>query len=506
MKTLKFRCKLLSDIILSEQAATEGTQKTLDYIPGNVFLGLVAGQLYVSLKPNDSLILFHSSKVRFGDAHPIRENVRAIRVPASWHVVKGEKLNKNKVFITPFKSNSPTTQCRSEFIVKSDENHFATINQEKSFAIKSAYDKKKRRSEDKQMYGYQSIEAGMEFCFQVDFINDDSVALIEKVRSSLVGKRTIGRSKTAQYGQVEISGEATYEPGFTESQSIEPGYTYLYAESRLMFLDENGQPNIPTDGELYGVKGANVDLKKSQIRTFRYAAYNSRRQTRDADRFGVEKGSVTCIQKKITPEESTEIKKGVGLYLNEGFGKVLINPEFLKTSDSITKGEAHFAPVPIEKYNKNNQSKTLSEEIEIPETLKNDSVILYLIKSLKEEEEQQVIYTKVGEFVDQFGNLFPKGGDKFGSQWGTIRTKALLSASKQELHDALFKKADNKDEAKHIKEGYLVCGQSASKWEGKRIKSLEGFLTDLKPEIALKTIINLSSEMTKLCQQKGGDQ
>ena len=82
-------------------------------------------------------------------------------------------------------------------------------------------------------------------------------------------------------------------------------------------------------------------------------------------------------------------------------------------------------------------------------------------------------------------------------------------ATLSELQDALFKKAKDKEEAKKIKEGYLVRGQSSSKWEGKRIRVLKEFMEKLENEdskIALKTVVNLSSEMAKLCQKKGGKQ
>ena len=42
MIRIKFECKLLSDVILNQSAATDGNNSTLDFIPGNSFLGIVA--------------------------------------------------------------------------------------------------------------------------------------------------------------------------------------------------------------------------------------------------------------------------------------------------------------------------------------------------------------------------------------------------------------------------------------------------------------------------------
>ena len=49
MVKMKFTCTLLSDVILNQNAGSKERQSTLDFIPGNVFLGIAAGKLYGSL-------------------------------------------------------------------------------------------------------------------------------------------------------------------------------------------------------------------------------------------------------------------------------------------------------------------------------------------------------------------------------------------------------------------------------------------------------------------------
>lgn len=493
MKTIQFKCKLLSDIILSEHSATEGIQQTLDYIPGNVFLGLVAGKIYNEIEPTKAMDLFHAGKVSFGDAHPLINNKRTIRIPASWYLIKGKSFGESTVFIHPNKCDSPTTQCRDKFIFKTDTNQFRSVKQEKNFAIKSAYNKVKRRSMDRQMYGYQSLEAGTELCFQIDYIDSISENLIELVKSSLVGNRTIGRSKTAQYGQVIIEFiEADFKTNFVENQQLLPGCTFLYAESRLLFLDENGQPIIPMNGDDFGMNGAKVDLNRSQIRTFRYSPYNFKRQARDADRFGIEKGSVICIDRAIKDEVLT-IKNGIGLFLNEGFGKVLINPEFLKTKDEL--GEAMFTYQT--NYADSDKSAYQEKVNHAMKNVANDPVFLYLKKSKEIKILDQKDYALVCNFIKEYGDLFQIKGDLFASQWGTIRMKALQNQDKATLSDVLFSDKINK-------EGYLLKGQSAHKWSEKgRLSKLKMFYEKLDDETASKTMVNLAAEMAKICK-KGG--
>ena len=75
MKILQFKCHLHSDVIINQKAATVGNQSSLDFIPGSNFLGISASELYnkYSSDPYTTWLLFHSGKVRFGDAHPLYE-------------------------------------------------------------------------------------------------------------------------------------------------------------------------------------------------------------------------------------------------------------------------------------------------------------------------------------------------------------------------------------------------------------------------------------------------
>ena len=37
-----FRCTFLADVVLNAAAATEGNNRSLDYVPGSIFLGVTA--------------------------------------------------------------------------------------------------------------------------------------------------------------------------------------------------------------------------------------------------------------------------------------------------------------------------------------------------------------------------------------------------------------------------------------------------------------------------------
>lgn len=234
-KVLKFTCHLESDIILNQKSASEGLNKTLDFIPGSCFLGIAASELYDTSTPEaakNSFYIFHSGNVRFGDAHPLNGKVRALRTPASLFYPKGMKVE-DGTYVHHFydraedkkdgngKEKQPMQlkQCRGGFYAFSKD--VATkVDTTTTFSVKSAYDRTQRRAQDEQMFGYEALSAGIDMGFTVEV---DDERFREAICNALTGLKRVGRSRSAQYGLVSI--ELAEGDGFsqTKSQEMEGG-------------------------------------------------------------------------------------------------------------------------------------------------------------------------------------------------------------------------------------------------------------------------------------------
>ena len=282
MKTLQFKCKLLSDVILNQRAATEGNQESLTFIPGNSFLGIVAKD-YMSFPIKEQTEIFHSGHVRFGDAHPASKDAktRSLHIPASLFYPKLKSLSEES-YIHHFYSRSDDKngtkgqpqqlkQCREGYY-EFDGNKANAVECLKSFAIKSAYDRTLRKSKDSQMFGYEGLEKGSEFYFSVE-IDDEAIA--PAIEEKLTGRKHVGRSKTAQYGLIEITKASFQEIPSAPSLFSINGNSYItvYADGRLIFLDETGTPTFQPTAQMLGLNGE-IDWEKSQIRTFQYAPWS----------------------------------------------------------------------------------------------------------------------------------------------------------------------------------------------------------------------------------------
>jgi len=495
MKKLKYNCLLLSDVIINQKAATEGNQETLDFIPGSNFLG-IASQIYDKYNKDEQLLVYHSGKVRFGDAHPSLDGKRALRAPAAMY---SPKIGAQVVYVHhQIKNNSALKdlqlkQERKGFFIFED-GVGKPVEVTKSFSLKSAYDREKRKSEDEKMFGYQALDCGLSLIFEIFCDDDVPDTIVNKINDSLLGIKRVGRSRSAQYGLVEIkkigNGIQQLDDMMPYPETNETKFAVVYADSRLIFFDTSGLPTFtPTAADL-GFENGKVDWSRSQIRTFQYAPWNFKRQSRDMDRCGIEKGSVLIVEIESLPDE---VLSFVGKYQNEGFGKILVNPDFL-TSQPNENGLARFQLLKTEKLQI--QPQKLSQN------LSEHPLMVYLQKQELKERQSQLVYKVVNQFVEKNAKIFNEA--LFASQWGTIRSIATQYTDMTKLRAEILDKKDEKD-GKDL--AYLTHGVAKEKWDERgRREELKTFfdMEEWKNEHAVifqLALINLAAEMAKKCRR-----
>jgi hypothetical protein len=375
-------------------------------------------------------------------------------------------------------------QCRSGYYVI-DGNKCVTRSIDKNFALKSAHDHDTRRSKDSQMYGYESLSSGIDLEFSVYYDDDDNLqGEIRFVKEALLGGHRIGRSRTAQYGEVNI---AASKNEIVESTEVSGAEVLVYADARLIFLDENGLPTFTPKPSDFGLddKTDKIVWEKSQLRTFQYAPWNFKRQAFDTDRCGLEKGSVIYIRRATNA--MITLPPFVGSYQLEGFGHVVYNPVFLQANQD---GTAVYTLSASSFADNDNQSQN--------DTSDYKSDLLTILRSRKEQAKRlSKTYQLVNQFVSINAERFISGDDdaSFASQWGTIRKIAMSSQNSTALREEI---AD-----------YLTNGVAARKWKAKgRFKVLNDFMQqmgdlDANHVISLKEVmVNLASEMGKVCSRK----
>ncbi len=454
MKELVFQVEFLSDIVLPASSNTQGNINQLDFIPGSNFLGMVARE-YKEFE--NSFNIFHSGKVRFGDATLLYDNKQTYKIPLSYF---HKKLDDSIIYnhhhnLKKLKELGQLKQLQNGYITKDKEVYTVKYN----YSQKSAYDKEKRRSKDSSMYGYHALQSGTIWQFNLNY-HDISEADANRIKSNLIGKKRLGKSKSSQYGQIEITLDGTNED---IQDTVLKNEIILYVNSRLSLHDENANPTLNPRHLIYGLKDENITWNKCQIKTSSFTPYNGVRQTKDYERVVINKGSIIVIQ-NITQEQLDEIKQGVGANLSEGFGKILINPIFLHDENfSLIESVAN-----IEKHK---AKEKITQKF-------TDITVQFLANRHNELIEKLDLATEVQKFIDNNKEIYPK---KMNSQWGTIRSLCM---------------GNTEENIKEKVEEYISTGIAKDRWEGKKKSNLLDVIEKTKDK--LKFIKLLAMQMPKV--------
>lgn len=408
MKKLIFQVEFESDIVLPASSNTEGNISQLEFIPGSNFLGMVAKNYG---KFSNSFDVFHSGKVRFGDATLLVGKEEAYKMPLSFF---HPKLNDKRVFHHHFlekeqrKELGQLKQMRSGYILPDVSQGIKVEHINYNYAQKSAYDVKNRRSKTSSMYGYRAIEVGTKWQFVVKYEETMTSDDIDLLRSTLIESKRLGKSKSSQYGQVKISEAGTSNNLSTDTKAGEE--VVLYAKSRIALVDSDGNATYDLQYLFDGVK---VVYDKCQIRTSTFTPYNGAMQTKTYERLVIEAGSVIVLA-SLDEEQRKMIEQGVGIYLAEGFGELIVNPTFLMEQNEMK----------LLKKEKSNNKK--DQRVEITEK-SNNPTVQFLVNRHNKEIKKLKLADEVQKFVDDNKALYKNIKN---AQWGTIRSICTSNSEK----------------------------------------------------------------------------
>lgn len=416
MNIKHFKVTLLEDTVISERSATEGRHGSLNYLPGSSFLGAVAARLYQQLH-EDAYIVFHSGKVRFGNALPLSEDDQlSYPMPLCLYQKKDDsKIVLHNYQHGEFPKTTPAKQVRGDSFVS-----LAAIDKNKPFTkitprfrMKTAIDPELGTARNSQLFGYNSLPASKEFVFTLESDDDVDPSLLEKIANNLQKDNLkLGRSRSAEFGAVEIK---LFDQ---EDQRILPAAAsevtlWLLADAALQ--DEFGQPLLlPTAASIGLPSHFELNTEKTFIRTRTYAAFNTHRRYRELERVVLNMGSVLHFSSKETVDETTLQaiqNQGIGLYRQAGLGRVWINPSLLATKSPKFK-----------------TLKPPKQEESVQKEKPNHLVLRYLDKRKGQVSNTNRIEEKANEWIKELRDLY-ESAQKLSSsavfgpsktQWGTI--------------------------------------------------------------------------------------
>ena len=441
MTIKQFKATLLEDVVMTERAATEGGHDSLDYLPGATFLGAVAAHWYKKLlkeNPEDVYTVFHSGKVRFSNGLPLSEDEQlSYPMPLCWYHKKGEAKSgtmalRNYQF-SEYPKNIRAKQIQGDYISLAaiEPKNRVTIIKPK-FRMKTGIDADVGTARDSQLFGYSSLPANNSFVFSLEADDDVKPSLFEEIVKRLLGTLKLGRSRSAEYGAVNIEEYETKD----ERQAAETTSSvtfWLLADMALQ--DEFGQPVLQPTAKILGLPADfKLDLEKTFVRSRRYAPFNAYRGRREIERVVLSMGSVLHFKSK-NDDKLVDAKtlqgiqaQGIGLYRQNGLGRVWINPPLL----------ADLRP----KFQEISKNKKISFRLKEPD----HPILRYLKKRKGEASEISTIEKQAQEWLNELAKLYssakglsytPVGTcpGPTATQWGQVMEKAKQASSVQELSE-----------------------------------------------------------------------
>lgn len=472
---------LLQPAVFSLQSGSAGAHRGLDYIPGSTLLGHAAAALYATLEPEDAWLLFHSGHMRFGDGLPAHASSVAWPLPLCWHsekggqTIRGQQLLADKLVdpSLPFGTDLRTpTQVRGGYTTSAGD----FVLPPRSQTLKTAIDPSTGQAAEGQLFGYEAIAAGQ--CFIARLQCDDAIpdALWNRVLEGMSGKARLGRSRTAQFGHVNMRVSPTDAPAPVAPTEDTTLTLWLLSD---LALESAGQPCLQPDARLIGLpEGSRWLPQMSFLRSRRYSPYNAYRRHYDPERQVISRGSVLRYQlpRPLEADTASALESGIGLHVEAGLGHVAVNPQLLRTASPRFEDR----PQPSAPPQRTDHAKTTPH-----------SKFVRALASRRNRLQGSAVEAKAVELHQDYMEILDRARGFNGyaepprrSQWGRIKQLASDHRhDRQKLIDALFDSANGALRERPNTGWDLRYGTSPaetlSNWMKEKLHEREGNLAEL---------------------------
>jgi CRISPR-associated protein Csx10 len=371
MKKIKYRITTLDPIIISSESGNQFMVPTKDYIPGINILGALAanyiqqknlGIYFSQSKPDDANFLdwFINGKVSFSNAYKTDKindiNYVTYPIPFSIQHVKNDE---SKILDLLYEESEEQTKPFNGFGLLKDFKLYKT-------KIKKSTDPHHERNyatgapKQNVFFNYESIEANQ--TFEGTIYGDDNCIEEFYNQFSRLNQIKIGRSKSSEYGKVQLSltqpeNKSDDDIILNEDETI--SLTFL---SNVILYNENGfASGSIKDIELYLKDKISQDMRieKAFLRTEEIENYVSVWKLKKPSEVSFQAGSCLLLKVKASDIEAMEKlqSEGIGERKHEGFGRIIFGLQRMRIS------KAEF-----------DQPKYLKPESEAPALVKNKTL------------------------------------------------------------------------------------------------------------------------------------
>ncbi|WP_029689276.1 RAMP superfamily CRISPR-associated protein [Thermoanaerobacter sp. A7A] len=265
IKKLSYKITTLSPIVLAKEIGEQNTINTEKYIPSTTVRGLFASKFIkrfnlgnAAHKDDNFYNLFLKNEILFTSAYPFKKD--KTYYPALYlHKEKGDNSNQVYNILEKVPEKIKTKPVNKMVCYSADKIYYHNVPT--TFYFHNARDREKGHSIGEEIFYYEAINEGEEF---KGFIIGDE-GYLEEIKRIFGDKFNsfIGRSKSAQYGLVNIEFgdlEDTYDLEDVENEFI------IVATSPIILYNEWGFSDISVKAlENYLKKHFDCDITVEKI-------------------------------------------------------------------------------------------------------------------------------------------------------------------------------------------------------------------------------------------------
>ena len=373
MSILKIKIKALEPLVITDGSAESMAHSTLEYIPGNKLLGAMAFK-WVSENKNERaddnpefVNMFLNGAVEWGHAYPLAMGEETIPVPLSYYYLKGYDslpkagrkvsdkcsiYNSTRIFDEKLKEKQGSDEGLQGALIEAgklgkdeplkvkhvsdtfmSETSLAAFSPKKLFTMHVAIGKN-RVAADGKLFGYSSLAKNTEFV-SVLIVHDESLS--EKLKNLLKEGTEfyVGHSRSAGYGKVTVTEVESCIDNCTSN--FKEGINWVYLNSAFTPKHSFEEPIEALERELKA-KSGDDSLEIDRFAMFcgysTLSSFNTMWRLPRRDRKLLNAGSVI----RVKSSKAFSIEGSLGGSRNEGYGRILVNPDFLSEFLPAVKG------------------------------------------------------------------------------------------------------------------------------------------------------------------------
>lgn len=355
---LYYLANMIDSVTVSERHNSDYSQKCLDYIPGSAISGALASVLYRAhdIDKKSLNTIFQSNSSVFSNCLPLKRNedngTYEFVLPAisclyfEKGTEEGESPFVNRV-ISRENGSKQLKQVRSGYMSADARKYTVT----KDSVTKTAIDCRTLTAAESQLFSLSFINKVEAFWGWVDI--PDSVSCPDVIKNFFNTEIRVGKSRSSEFGRVRLqlldSTVSEKIRRWQEHVDNKNDSLYLWCVSDIEFIDlKSGMPTVIPQASNFWLKDFvstdwEYDADRSFIRTGSVRFFNRKRNGLDGEKQFIKKGSLICFKRKggrvFSDDELKEISlHGIGLSRHQGFGTVLVNPEWIDSKQEIKAG------------------------------------------------------------------------------------------------------------------------------------------------------------------------